>query len=719
MSGRFDFDGPNESPYAPPSDKGTGTVIEAQNYKFEFAEDPTHRARHAEWQERQQNAEPAIEQRVWMEERVLDNTEITIKSHFITKAFKEVVKEYPGMIITNDRVIIKGLFSCLWHYRKELWDYARVSLARGEADINAMSEIRMLLDRMTLGLRCDIGHYSSIMGRFGDTPGLDFDRLWMGYRPGDLMLVRADNECLGPRSFIGRLISIYKSRQCGFMCWETILERITWTDSGFRRVYHFVPIYQYDGFAPYNDLPVCPLEHCPDAGHISKDIRARARKFQGLCGMHQRFYRGVAQWAKDRNYLHDGHRLSFKTSQICSRILIDMNSFFGVHPVHFTCQIPEREVTRTSEGSLTDEDLLICCTDLPVYSLTDGRWAFVNVDNVEEIDPGSMQSFADLLLPQRDKDNLLTLTQAYTTEDVRDGGLIKSAYDKTRGMVVLLHGKHGVGKTTTVEAVSDHIQRPLLSIRCTDLDLSPSDFDTELIRVADLAARWKGIIHFEDADSFLQANQPEDNKLLALLQFFVWYDGIVFLSSTTPIETVHPAFRSKIHRVLQYEPLTFDQRRTLWRRFLEASSPDGLIFDDAPLDEFASHNFNGHQIRNMVDTACTIADNTGSALLAQHVRTALRSLAVFKGEPDESGYALGINRKVMVPDDRIISNRKIANRKGVANGKAKKVTADADHTTENVTASVKAERGDNPVANDKIAKGTPTVAPGRKRRRRN
>lgn len=41
--------------------------------------------------------------------------------------------------------------------------------------------------------------------------------------------------------------------------------------------------------------------------------------------------------------------------------------------------------------------------------------------------------------------------------------------DKGKGLVLLLHGKPGVGKTYTAECIAHTLQRPLLSITCADI----------------------------------------------------------------------------------------------------------------------------------------------------------------------------------------------------------------------------------------------------------
>lgn len=46
--------------------------------------------------------------------------------------------------------------------------------------------------------------------------------------------------------------------------------------------------------------------------------------------------------------------------------------------------------------------------------------------------------------------------------------------NKGRGLVILLHGVPGVGKTSTAETIASHFQKPLLLTTCGDLGLDPA-----------------------------------------------------------------------------------------------------------------------------------------------------------------------------------------------------------------------------------------------------
>lgn len=88
---------------------------------------------------------------------------------------------------------------------------------------------------------------------------------------------------------------------------------------------------------------------------------------------------------------------------------------------------------------------------------------------------------------------------------------------KGRGLVVLLHGVPGVGKTATAEAVALEYQKPLFVITCGDLGLTPSDVERHLTEVFRLAHLWDCVLLLDEADVFLSSRDNLDLNRNALV----------------------------------------------------------------------------------------------------------------------------------------------------------------------------------------------------------
>jgi SpoVK/Ycf46/Vps4 family AAA+-type ATPase len=98
---------------------------------------------------------------------------------------------------------------------------------------------------------------------------------------------------------------------------------------------------------------------------------------------------------------------------------------------------------------------------------------------------------------------------------------------KGKGLVVLLHGPPGVGKTLSAESLAILTDKPLYSVSMADIGLSPRTVESNLRRIFELATHWKAILLFDEADVFLEARSLEDvrrnslvSTLLRILEYF-------------------------------------------------------------------------------------------------------------------------------------------------------------------------------------------------------
>lgn len=74
---------------------------------------------------------------------------------------------------------------------------------------------------------------------------------------------------------------------------------------------------------------------------------------------------------------------------------------------------------------------------------------------------------------------------------------------KGRGLVILLHGAPGVGKTATAEALALEFNKPLFPITCGDLGVTPEAVEKTLKDIFRYAHLWDCILLLDEADVFL------------------------------------------------------------------------------------------------------------------------------------------------------------------------------------------------------------------------
>lgn len=128
-----------------------------------------------------------------------------------------------------------------------------------------------------------------------------------------------------------------------------------------------------------------------------------------------------------------------------------------------------------------------------------------------------------------------------------------------KGLIILLHGEPGVGKTSTAECIAEYTRRPLFAVTCGDIGQTPKEVEDSLENHFQLAHKWGCVLLLDEADVFLLKRSRGDLQRNAIVSVFLrvleYYSGILFLT-TNRIGTFDPAFRSRIHMSLFYPRLS-------------------------------------------------------------------------------------------------------------------------------------------------------------------
>ncbi|KAJ4322448.1 hypothetical protein N0V84_004804 [Fusarium piperis] len=180
---------------------------------------------------------------------------------------------------------------------------------------------------------------------------------------------------------------------------------------------------------------------------------------------------------------------------------------------------------------------------------------------------------------------------------------------KGRGLILLLHGAPGVGKTSTAG----------------DLGTSAKEVERTLEMNFALANRWGCILLLDEADVFLGERTKEDLQRNALVAVFLrvmeYYAGILFLT-TNRVGDFDEAFTSRIHISLYYPELNEEKTAKVFlinidlieERFAHRNRR--IDIDKYGIGSFATKHFNeypharwnGRQIRNACQTALALAE---------------------------------------------------------------------------------------------------------------
>ncbi|KAF6823251.1 AAA family [Colletotrichum musicola] len=258
-------------------------------------------------------------------------------------------------------------------------------------------------------------------------------------------------------------------------------------------------------------------------------------------------------------------QLDDDTEQKLKTNLLEDNLFFKAY---------SRGVVPTLDG--LDEDItLLLPRRIHVYVLRQRRFAMVDVFSLEEISPQATTIFDDLRIDPSHKVIVQSLVADHfekrrlQRQQPRLGHVNQDLVrGKGSGLFILLHGVPGVGKTATAEAVAQANDKPLFTITCGDLGLTPEAVESKLNEVFQLAHLWDCVLLLDEADIFLAKRDTFNLKRNALVSVFLrtleYYGGILFLT-TNRVGIIDEAFKSRIHISLYYEPLSRSQTIEIFR----------------------------------------------------------------------------------------------------------------------------------------------------------
>lgn len=249
------------------------------------------------------------------------------------------------------------------------------------------------------------------------------------------------------------------------------------------------------------------------------------------------------------------------------------------------------------------------------FSFHSKVWGDVLVDGLEEIEFQD-DIFDKIVLPPSRKRMVKALVK-HSSDSFND--VVRG---KGEGSVFLLYGAPGVGKTLTAEAVCELLHKPLYTVSLGQLGSTAAELETNLNSILSLCARWDALILLDEADIFLEKRSStsslERNAMVSvMLRLVEYFKGVLFLTSNR-VDSLDPAFKTRITLALRYDTLDEQARNQIWINLLETSGfgeavKSGLI----DTRELAKHVLNGREIKNSIRLAMALAEEDGVPLCQQ------------------------------------------------------------------------------------------------------
>ncbi|KAK3367802.1 hypothetical protein B0H63DRAFT_442499 [Podospora didyma] len=446
-------------------------------------------------------------------------------------------------------------------------------------------------------------------------------------------------------------------------------------------------IERYSGTRPIKLLPIYPAFLHPDDEQIQAKLITRGKPFLELAlGSHKRYDGNTFRETHKTSGYYNGNSFVIERAEVHNEVIVDqttgvehLNRIYGgfriklggsilLNPTESNSRetfdpFPEQEDNdwvddvvgdpRFELGcraeflqstdllnfrdpeiqELSDDCLMLLPPRLYGYSLQYRKWFALDINCITEIPPWSDATrFEDLVLPEGHRMLLQALVKNHvrvpkqssvagemTTEPVS----LDVVAGKGKGLIILLHGVPGVGKTSTAECVAAELKRPLLPITCGDIGITAPDAESTLVSFCSLAQKWKCVLLLDEADVFLAKREKGDlvrNSLVSVfLRVLEYYSGVIILT-TNRVGEFDEAFRSRIHISLYFPKLTQSSTKEIWEKNI-ARLKTGSINIDVEEDKILrfidkdwelnksrpSRRWNGRQIKNAFQTAVALA----------------------------------------------------------------------------------------------------------------
>ncbi|GAW21350.1 hypothetical protein ANO14919_108690 [Xylariales sp. No.14919] len=538
---------------------------------------------------------------------------LKVNSPQLLNTFRHVVGSYPSVPSDfRSPFEIRNPFQILVHYWGELDNY------RKETTDN---ETRMHLNLLFQFMDNEIGPERTKILNMLKQGQITFLAAWVIFRPGDILFTRVmeqgwlmrctktayeENKKIGPYFEIHCTYTDHNGKDVGVAVRTSKL--LQKQDFG------------ADNPAQITALPIFPRTYIHD-DNLEAEYAKRGESYLKFRGCSTQSYDGLAEYLKDPPWSWWDYDMAsadpiWLPYTETGRVVVDKATFHQDHS------------SKTPAITKAEPEPIFCPPFVIGYSLAKKEWCRFLLTNLSPV-KWKDDIWDKLILEEEQKLVLQALVTSHSyPENARD-----QPEQKGKGLVILLHGSPGSGKTLSAESSAELTRRALISTSMASLDTERLSFifERNLRRLLQYATLWKAIVLLDEADVFLEmreekAGNAERNALVAIfLKELEYFSGIIFLT-TNRVGTFDLAMKSRIHLALGFSSPGASIRQQMWAQALESLPSEKLGIDDIghAVKILAERNLNGREIYNTLNTARTIATFERKKLLLEHLEKVLK-----------------------------------------------------------------------------------------------
>lgn len=205
---------------------------------------------------------------------------IVVQSPLLKQVLGSVLKDYPGITTTLDRLTFKAPFQAFIHRWKNLLEALEC-----EQDPETKDHLKLFHRILEAELRDDL----KARDDFIVNGVITYSTIWMIFEPGTTVFAVTDGENRAAKFNTGN----YQQTRCGNR-YALGCQIVDWDGENFGLGNAQFYVWEFEGTTKITNLSAYPFEYHPNLVKVKEALIQRGRVFEGLSGYHYKNYQGIA-----------------------------------------------------------------------------------------------------------------------------------------------------------------------------------------------------------------------------------------------------------------------------------------------------------------------------------------------------------------------------------------------------------------------------------------
>ncbi|KAL9608519.1 MAG: hypothetical protein Q9167_006658 [Letrouitia subvulpina] len=571
-----------------------------------------------------------VVRRVINEQGILTTTEIDIKSSHLQDIFSDIFADVPDLELSKTPPIASP--KLFFHARPHLMEREAKEKEKSHPDQKLIDDIRTAIRFVEE----DYGDMTTNVESLLANGQITWDQLWAIFPP--------KTSCLAPNYGLLQQTqafyfekSSYSSRDDHSRFFNIRGKVITHDGSNFGWGHISIEIDQFEGARQLTSLNAYPLANSIDYNVLREKLIARGRRYVGMLARPKCFEYaggysslvaaireevvGMGKLNATKFNVRDAFHVLEDVDQAAGRVVVDPKAF-AIHNPFLSLSEPGVNAKDVIVGRALDESqLLVCAHWINGFSFGSKTWGQLMMENLTDI-VWNEEAFTKLVMKEERRNLIHQLVRSHRLDKETFDDIIPN---KGQGLVFLLAGPPGVGKTLTAEAVAETTRRPLYVVSVGELGSDAGYIDRKLKSIFDISRSWGCVLLIDEADVFLsvRGQNPASDILVGIfLRRMETYGGILVLT-TNRQNNIDKAFQSRIHFTIEYTDLDQEGRAAVWKNLIGSTRLNHESINDQGIAKLSKREMNGRQIKNAVACATSLARDQEKALTVEDIECLL------------------------------------------------------------------------------------------------